>query len=52
MFVETIRQGATNRAIQERFQHLGNTVSQCFHQILDALVEMHSHYVKLPNENN
>lgn len=51
MFVETVGRAATNRAVQERFQHSGDTVSRCFHQVLDALVEMHSHYVKLPDEN-
>ena len=52
MFVETVGRDITNRAIQERFQHSGDIVSQSFHQVLDALVEMYSYYMKLPDKNN
>lgn len=51
MFVKTIRQTTTNQLVQKIFQHLDNIVSKCFHQVLDALVEMHSHYMKLPDKN-
>lgn len=51
IFVETVGRGASNRAVQERFQHSGDTVSRCFHQVLDALVEMHAHNVKIRGED-
>lgn len=51
MFVKAIKQGASNQAVQEKFQHLDNIVSRYFHLILDPLVEMYSDYVKLPDEN-
>lgn len=51
IFVETVGRGASNRAVQERFQHSGDTVSRCFHPVLDTLVEMHAHNVKLPGED-
>lgn len=52
MFVDTVGWGTTNQGVQERFQHSGDTVSRYFHEVLDALVEMqmHKHYVKLPDE--
>lgn len=51
MFIDTVGRGVTNRGVQERFQHSGETVSRCFHQVLNALVEMHAHYVQLPDKN-
>lgn len=50
IFVETIGRGTTNRGVQERFQHSGDTVSRYFHEVLDALVQMYACYVKLPDE--
>ena len=48
MFIETIGRGTTNRGIQERFQHSGATVSRCFHEVLNALLILHTKYVQLP----
>ena len=50
MFVETVGQRTSNRGVQESFQHSGNSVSQYFHEIRDALDQMHIHYVKLPDK--
>ena len=49
MFLATTGHGTTNRGIQERFQHSGETISRCFHEVLNALVLMHAHYVQLPS---
>lgn len=45
MFMWVVGQGATNRDVQEQFQHSGDTVSRCFHQVLDSLFVVHGHYV-------
>lgn len=49
MFLATTGHNTTNCGIQERFQHSGETVSRCFHELLNALVLMHAHYVQLPS---
>ncbi|CAL5341106.1 unnamed protein product [Camellia sinensis] len=36
MFIHTL-DGCTNQKIQERFQHLGETVSRHFHAVLEAM---------------
>lgn len=51
MFIDTVSQGITNRGVQERFQHFGETVSRYFYQIMNTLVEMYVHYVQLPDKN-
>ena len=47
MFLATTGHGIANRGIQERFQHSEETISRCFHEVLNALVLMHAHYVQL-----
>ena len=37
MFLYTIALGATNRQVQERFQHSGETVSQNFNEVLKTI---------------
>jgi len=37
MFLFTIAIGASNREVQERFQHSGETVSRCFKEVLKSL---------------
>nr|XP_034896703.1 protein ALP1-like [Populus alba] len=37
MFLFTIAVGASNRQVQERFQHSGETVSRCFKEVLKSL---------------
>jgi hypothetical protein len=34
MFLWTINEGPSNRVVQERFSHLGETISRCFHEVL------------------
>jgi len=48
MFLWTIAHEASNRAVQERFQHSGDTVSRYFHQVLQAINHLISKYIKLP----
>jgi hypothetical protein len=37
MFLFTIAIGASNRQVQERFQHSGETISRCFKKVLKSL---------------
>ncbi|KAG5233162.1 protein ALP [Salix suchowensis] len=37
MFVFTIAVGASNRQVQERFQHSGETISRCINEVLEAV---------------
>nr|XP_034896189.1 protein ALP1-like [Populus alba] len=37
MFLFTIAVGASNRQVQERFQHSGETISRCFKEVLKLL---------------
>lgn len=48
MFLSSVGYAITNRGVQERFQHSGETVSRCFHEVLQALVLMHVQYVQIP----
>lgn len=41
MFLQIVGEGSGNRAIQERFQHSGDTVSHVFHEVLVALMILH-----------
>jgi len=51
MFLYAIAQSHTNREVQERFQHSGETVSRHFHAVLQALNRLVPRYIKLPNES-
>jgi hypothetical protein len=46
MFLYTVSQGASNRNVQERFQHSGETVSRYFHQVLQAIHRLVPIYIK------
>jgi len=37
MFLFTIAIGESNRQVQERFQHSGETISRCFKEVLKSL---------------
>lgn len=50
MFLSTIGHATANRGVQERFHHSGETVSRCFHEVLQALVLMNARYVQLPSD--
>lgn len=41
MFLQIVGERSGNRAVQERFQHSGDTVSHVFHEVLEALMILH-----------
>jgi hypothetical protein len=49
MFLCAIAHSDTNREIQERFQHSGETVSRYFHVVLQALNRLVPCYIRLPS---
>ena len=49
MFLWTVARAASNRDVQERFQHSGDTVSRHFHQVLHAVNLLIPDYIKLPS---
>ena len=46
MFLITLGHGLGNRMIQERFQHLGETVSRHFIRVLDAIYRMSTNIIE------
>lgn len=40
IFIYIITQGASTRAIQDRFQHFGETIHHQFHKVLDSIIRM------------
>ena len=48
MYMYSVGHGASNERICDCFQHSGETVSRCFHEVSDALVILHKHMVRLP----
>jgi hypothetical protein len=48
MFLAVVTRNESNRAIQERFQHSGETVHRYFYAVLRALVRLHEEMVLLP----
>lgn len=46
MFLVVVGHGVDSRMIQERFQHLGETVSRHFHRVLRACLELSFKYIK------
>ena len=51
MFLFTVARSASNRDVQERFQHSGETVSRYFRRVLQAINFLVPQYIKLPNPN-
>ena len=51
MFLHAIAHSRSNREVQERFQHSGETVSRHFHSVLQALNRLVPHYIKPPNHS-
>jgi adenosyl cobinamide kinase/adenosyl cobinamide phosphate guanylyltransferase len=47
MFLWTCNIGASNRQVQERFAHSGETISRCFHEVLEALLLLQDMVIKL-----
>ena len=48
MFLAIVGHGNSNRQVQERFQHSGETVFRYFHKVLRASLELYSKTVRLP----
>ncbi|GKV15184.1 hypothetical protein SLEP1_g25986 [Rubroshorea leprosula] len=46
MFLYTLALGASNRQVQERFQHSGETVSRSFHEVLKAMLYLSIDLIK------
>lgn len=51
MFLQIVGEGSGNRAVQEIFQHSGDTVSHVFHEVLEVLMILHQKIVLLPNSD-
>lgn len=51
MFLEIVGEVSGYHAVQERFQHSGDTVSHVFHEVLAALMILHQKIVLLPNSD-
>src|SRR5436305_1949590 len=51
MFLYVVARSASNRDVQERFQHSGETVSRYFHAVLKAINRLVPKYIKLPTSN-
>ena len=47
IFLWTVARSASNRDTQERFQHSGETISRCFHEVLQAINSLVPKYIKL-----
>ncbi|KAG5225493.1 protein ALP [Salix suchowensis] len=51
MFLFTIAIGTSNREVQERFQHSGETVSRCINKVLEAVCFFTVDVIKPTNPN-
>src|SRR5213079_3209405 len=51
MFLFTVARTASNRDVQERFQHSGETISRYFHAVVQAINRLVPEYIKLSNTN-
>ena len=52
MFLWTVARAASNRDVQERFQHSGETVSRHFHEVLNAVNVLVPEYIRLPSASD
>ena len=48
MFMAIVGHGFSNRQVQERYQHSGETVSRHFNCVLDACLHLYREFVRLP----
>jgi hypothetical protein len=51
IFLFCLSTNASNRSIQERFQHSGETISRYFNLVLEAIVSLSSRMIQLPPIN-
>ena len=49
MFLFCLSTNASNRTIQERFQHSGETVSRYLNTVLEAIVSLSPRFIQLPS---
>lgn len=48
IFLQIVREEASNRMVQERFQHSDETISSVFHEVLEVLLIQHKKIVYQP----
>ena len=48
MFIAIVGHGFSNRQLQERYQHSGETVSRYFNQVLHASLHLYREFVRTP----
>jgi hypothetical protein len=51
IFMFCLSTNASNRSIQEQFQHSGETISRYFNLVLEAIVSLSSRMIQLPPIN-
>jgi hypothetical protein len=49
MFLFCFSTNASNRTVQERFQHSGETVSRYFNTVLEAIVSLSPWFIQFPS---
>lgn len=49
IFLKVVSENASNRTVQERFQHSGDTISRHFHSVLEALLVLYTNFVLFPS---
>jgi hypothetical protein len=48
-FLYAVSKNASNRVLQDQFQHSGETISRHFAAVLNALTQLTCHYICLPS---
>ena len=48
MFLAIVGHGCSNRQVQERYQHSGETVSRHFNSVLDACLRLYQQFIRQP----
>lgn len=48
IFMKIVGENASNRAVQDRFQHSGDTVHTHFHNVLKVFIQLYTKFVQLP----
>lgn len=52
MFLFIIGEGASNYAVQEKFQHCGDTVFHVFYKVFTLLLHLHVEIFNLPTKDD
>lgn len=47
--MKIVGENASNRAVQDRFQHSGDTIHRHFYSVLNAFLQLYKEYVTLPS---